>query len=64
MVTARDWVPTLPAMSRMSDWKATMIVSPAATASKRPTTLDTTSPRPSSTRSQGRRLTMLIARGS
>ena len=45
MVTARDWVPTFPDISRISDWKAMIMVSCATTVSKRPTTVETTRPR-------------------
>ena len=64
MVTARDCVPTLPAMSRISDWKLTISVRCATTCSNMPTTLETTSPRPSRTISQGRRFPMLLFSGS
>ena len=64
MVTARDWVPTLPAMSRIRDWKHMMMVSWLTTCSNTPTTEDTTMPRPSSIRSQGRRFLMLSFKGS
>ena len=59
IVTASDCVPTLPAISSTSDWKHTMSVSCATTPSKRPTTLETTIPSPSSTSSHGRRLRTL-----
>ena len=59
MVTARDCVPTLPDMSRMSDWNAMMSVSWATTRSKTPTTLETMTPSASRTSSHGRRFCML-----
>ena len=43
MVTARDWVPTLPAISRMRDWKHIISVSWDMTCSNAPTTVDTLS---------------------
>ena len=46
MVTARDCVPTFPAMSNIRDWKAMMMGSWVTTFSKTPTTEDTTIPRP------------------
>ena len=64
MVTARDWVPTLPAMSRIRDWNRITTVRLATTVSNRPTTLETSRPRPSRTISQGRRLLILFFRGS
>ena len=45
MVTARDWVPTFPAISRIKDWKHITTGITATTVSKMPTTEDT--PRPS-----------------
>ena len=64
MVTASDWVPTLPAMSRMSDWKHMISVSCDTTCSNAPTTVDTKRPSPSSANSQGRRFCMLCFSGS
>ena len=57
-------VPTLPAMSRIRDWKHMRRVSWLTTCSNPPTTEDTTMPRPSSIRSQGRRFLMLSFKGS
>ena len=54
-LTARDWVPTLPDMSRIRDWKAATMVSFATTGSKIPTTLETPMARNRSTQSQGMR---------
>ena len=64
MVTASDWVPTLPAISSTSDWKQMTMGSTATTDSKMPTTDETPMPRNSSTMSHGRRFLMLTAAGS
>ena len=64
IVTARDWVPTFPAISRTRDWKQMTMVSWATTPSNSPTTLETTRPRPSRMISQGRRFFTLWRIGS
>ena len=64
MVTASDWVPTLPAISRISDWKQIRMAIWATICSNMPTTLDTNMPRNSRITSQGRRFFMLSRRGS
>ena len=64
IVTARDCVPTLPAISRIRDWKAMISVSCATTLSNAPTTVDTTIPSPSRISSQGMRFFMLSGRVS
>ena len=55
MVTASDWVPTLPAISSTMDWKQMTMGSTATTDSNAPTTEDTIIPRNSRAISQGRR---------
>ena len=55
MVTARDWVPTFPAISRIRDWKHITMGSTATTVSNTPTTEDTAMPRNSRMISHGRR---------
>ena len=55
MVTASDWVPTLPAMSSTMDWKQMTMGSTATTDSNAPTTEETSIPRKSRATSQGRR---------
>ena len=64
MVTARDCVPTFPAMSNIRDWKAMMMGSWVTTFSKTPTTEDTTIPRPRRTISHGIRFFILSFSGS
>ena len=59
MVTARDWVPTFPAMSRIRDWKQMTTGRMATTPSKAPTTEETPMPRNSRMISHGRRFLML-----
>ena len=44
IVTARDCVPTLPAIPRIKDWKETIMGRASTTFSKAPTTADTASP--------------------
>ena len=64
MVTASDWVPTLPAMSSTRDWKQMTMGSTDTTDSNMPTTDETPIPRNSSAMSQGRRFRMLTVVGS
>ena len=64
IVTASDCVPTFPAISSISDWKHITIVSWATTVSNIPTTDETTSPRPRSIISHGRRFLILCFSGS
>ena len=64
MVTARDWVPTFPAISRIRDWKVMMIGRVVTTCSKIPTTEETSMPRPSRMISHGRRFFILSFNGS
>ena len=64
MVTARDWVPTFPDISNISDWNAMISVSCATTFSNAPTTTDTSSPSSSRAKSQGRRFFTLCFSGS
>ena len=64
IVTASDCVPTLPAMSRTSDWKHITIGRTATTDSNIPTTDETAIPRNSSIISQGRRFLILTRVGS
>ena len=60
MVTARDWVPTFPAISRIRDWKHITMGSTATTVSNTPTTEDTAMPRNSRMISHGRRFLILV----
>ena len=62
IVTAKDCVPTFPAMSSISDWKHTTIAICDTTPSNIPTTEETTSPRTKSTKSQGILFFMLSLR--
>ena len=64
IVTASDWVPTLPAISRISDWKHMMIGRLVTTFSKIPTTEETTMPSPRRMISHGIRFFILSLRGS
>lgn len=59
MVTASDWVPTLPAISSTMDWKQMTMGRTATTDSKTPTTEDTSIPRKSRAISHGRRFLTL-----
>ena len=59
IVTARDWVPTFPAISSTNDWKHITMGSTATTFSKSPTTEDTAMPKNSRMISQGSRFFML-----
>ena len=64
MVTASDWVPTLPAMSRIIDWKQIRSAIRSTIGSKMPTTEETPMPRKSSSTSHGRRFFKLCNSGS
>ena len=64
IVTASDCVPTLPAISRISDWKHIIIGSAVTTFSKIPTTEETTIPSPRRIINHGIRFFMLSFNGS
>ena len=64
IVTAKDWVPTFPAISRIRDWKQTRMATLDTIPSNIPTTLDTNMPRNRRAISHGRRFFMLTARVS
>ena len=64
IATARDWVPTLPAISSTRDWKHMMMGSCATMDSNSPTVEETPSPITSSAHNQGIRFRTLWRIGS